>query len=552
VNIIEAIEDPQLFALAMERGADWGAWKAYLKALFGIPLSEAELALWRQCTGRTDEPAPDGYDEAALIVGRRGRKSFIEALTGTYLACFHDFSRWLAPGERGVVLVIAPDRRQTRTIMRYIRSLLHGSPLLQSMIERETADVIDLVNGISIEVGTSSYRSVRGYAIVSVLVDEVAFLPTDDSADPDFALLDALRPAMATIPIAKLIIGSSPYAKRGALYAAYRDYWGKKDAPALVWQADTLTMNPGVPEAVIKAAYERDPASAAAEWGAQFRDDVAAFISREIVEACIVPDREDLPALQGVDYFGGCDPSGGARDSMCLSICHLEDSRVIVDVMRECKPPFSPDDVCREFAELARAYRVDTVRGDRYAGRWPAERFAAHGVRYEVADHTTSDLFRDLLPVLMGARIELPDNPRLTGQICALERRTARSGKDQIGHPPGGHDDLVAALANAVAQALPTAAMEGAGVIQFYKREAQRFADNPFPPPEPAFGFGLKPAVEADEVLVEAPPGCSSFYDSLGRSYTVGVDRIIAVPRSETPPLRAAGWRIVELEGHQI
>jgi hypothetical protein len=111
---------------------------------------------------------------------------------------------------------------------------------------------------------------------------------------------------------------------------------------------------------------------------------------------------------------------------------------------------------------------------------------------------------------------------------------------------------LVAALANAVAQALPTAAIEGAGVIQFYKREAQRVADHPLAPPEPpAFGFGLKPVDRSDEVLVEAPSGVSAFYDSLGRSYTIGVDRIITVPRSEVPPLRAAGWKIVELEGIQ-
>lgn len=37
--------------------------------------------------------------------------------------------------------------------------------------------------------------------------------------------------------------------------------------------------------------------------------------------------------------------------------------------------------------------------------------------------------------------------PRLSAQLCGLERRTARSGKDSIDHAPGGHDDLVNAVA---------------------------------------------------------------------------------------------------------
>jgi hypothetical protein len=39
------------------------------------------------------------------------------------------------------------------------------------------------------------------------------------------------------------------------------------------------------------------------------------------------------------------------------------------------------------------------------------------------------------------------DNPKLVNQLCNLERRTARSGKDSIDHPPGQHDDLCNAVA---------------------------------------------------------------------------------------------------------
>ena len=41
--------------------------------------------------------------------------------------------------------------------------------------------------------------------------------------------------------------------------------------------------------------------------------------------------------------------------------------------------------------------------------------------------------------------------PRLAAQLCSLERRTARGGKDSIDHPPGGHDDLANAVAGVAA-----------------------------------------------------------------------------------------------------
>jgi hypothetical protein len=39
------------------------------------------------------------------------------------------------------------------------------------------------------------------------------------------------------------------------------------------------------------------------------------------------------------------------------------------------------------------------------------------------------------------------DNERSVNQLCALERRVARSGKDSVNHPDGGHDDLANVIA---------------------------------------------------------------------------------------------------------
>jgi hypothetical protein len=59
----------------------------------------------------------------------------------------------------------------------------------------------------------------------------------------------------------------------------------------------------------------------------------------------------------------------------------------------------------------------------------------------------------------------LLDNAKLIAQLCSLERRTARGGKDSIDHPPGGaHDDV----ANAVAGALVLATTVNKGPRLFF------------------------------------------------------------------------------------
>jgi hypothetical protein len=215
-------------------------------------------------------------------------------------------------------------------------------------------------------------------------------------------------------------------------------------------------MNPSVPQSVIDNAMEADSASAAAEYGAEFRTDVETFIAREVVDAAVILGRHELPRIDGVQYVAHIDPSGGSSDSMTLGICHMEgdvsSSRAVLDLVRERKPPFSPDDVAKEFSTIIKSYGIASARSDRYAGLWPRERFAVHGVDVQSATLTTSDMYLALLPILNSGRCDLLDHPRLISQLTALERRTGR-GKDVIDHPPGQHDDIITAAAGAIVAA---------------------------------------------------------------------------------------------------
>jgi hypothetical protein len=455
MNILQACADEKLFKPWFKSKGDWAAWMAFLAALFALPMTPEALLIYQQCTGRAEQPSREAV-ECWLVCGRRAGKSLMLALIAVYLACFGDYKKYLSRGERGTVLVIATDRRQARTIIRYIRGLLEGIPMLKRMVERETTDSFDLKNEVTIEVATASFRSVRGYTIVAALCDEIAFWPSEDSASPDYEILDAIRPGMATIPGAKLLCASSPYARRGALYDAFKRYFGKDGSDVLVWKADTSTMNPTVPRLVIDQAFERDPASASAEYGAEFRSDISQLVSREAVEACISHQVLERSRVPGVVYQAFCDPSGGSSDSMTLAICHRQptsdNKKVIgvIDVLREIRAPFSPEQAVAELAQLLHSYGIRFVRGDRYGSQWVQESFKKVGIEYRPSDLPKSDIYRDFLPRLNSGEVDLLDNQRLITQLLGLERRTARGGRDSVDHPPGGHDDLANAACGAL------------------------------------------------------------------------------------------------------
>ncbi len=287
--------------------------------------------------------------------------------------------------------------------------------------------------------------------MAAAALDEVAFWMDESSASPDAEVVNALRPSMATVPEPLLIGISSPYARRGVLWEAWRRHYGKQ-SDVLVWQAPSQAMNPTLPDALVARALEEDEPRARAEFLAEFRSDVEGLLTREAVEAVVVSGRRELAPEPGVAYRAFVDPSGGSSDSMTLAIAHREKRIAVLDAIRERRPPFSPENVVEEFAALLAEYRVGRVSGDRYAGEWPRDAFRRNGIQYRVAESPKNHIYRDVVPAIHSKQLELLDEPRLVAQLVGLERRTSRGGRESIDHPPGGHDDLANA---AIGDSLP-------------------------------------------------------------------------------------------------
>jgi hypothetical protein len=374
----------------------------------------------------------------------------------TYLAACCDYRDVLAPGERGLVLCLSADQRQGRITLDHIAANFEQSPILAQLVVSRTADAIELSNRVTIEVRAASYRRLRGITAVAIVASEIAFWHDDEtSSNPADEILAAVRPALSTTNGPLLMI-STPYRKAGVLWDIFDRHFGAKGVPSiLVARGTTRDFNPTFPQAVIDRALERDAALNAAEYLVEWRSDLEAFVSREVVRSCIDGGVYERMPVDHTRYFSFVDPAGGSgTDSMTLAVAHRQDSNIVVlDSLREWRPPFNPADVIGEASELLRSYKVGKTYGDRFAGEWCRQPFREAGVAYEISAQAKGDLYINFLPLLNAGRVRLLDHQRLLGQLCSLERRTSRGGKDSIDHPQGAHDDVCNAVAGVVAVA---------------------------------------------------------------------------------------------------
>jgi hypothetical protein len=448
VNIVECLSDPHLLGgLPQFRDlSTWRNWLAFLRAIYGLAMSDADHDVFRQFTGRTTARA-GGYPEAVAVVGVQSGKSQIAGVMAAFAAI---------TGREGMhALLVAQDQRSAlRTLLRYARQPFESLPLFSAEVARDVADSLELRNGVSLSAYPCKPASIRGLRAALAVVDELAFFVTTDGRPVDQEMLRAARGRLATTG-GKLVVLSSPYAATGALYDLHRRHYGRDDSPVLVWQASAPAMNPTLPPDYIERMAQDDPEAYRSEVLGEFRQGISTFLDADTVEASVERGVRERSRMPGVAYVSFDDPaSGSGSDAWTKAIAHREGARVVLDVLRTWRPPFNPGGVIAESAALSNVYGLPSTTGDRFAGGFVLEGFRAHGVTYVPSTLDRSALYLELLPLMNADRVRLLDLPDLLRELRALERRRGSAGRDRIDHRPGQHDDR----ANAAAGALVLAA----------------------------------------------------------------------------------------------
>jgi hypothetical protein len=447
VNIVEAIKDERFFRPIFKDLATWQNWIVLLKAYFGLEMTPDEFAVYQKYTGRPDVPKKE-FGELWIAAGRRSGKSLMSSVIAVFLALFHDFQQYLSPGERAIIQIIASDRAQAKLILDYVRGIFETNPVFGQYVEQDFREAIHLNNSVSIEVMSCSFRSIRGRSVAAVIFDEIAFF-FSDGHKPDSEILAAVRPGLATFGDAsKLIAISSPYSRSGVLYEHWERYWGKPDKNVLFWRAPTRIMNPTISQELIDSEMQKDRSAAESEWMASWRSDIEGFLDPELVKTAAV-----LPGTLGYQnytvYQAFCDPSGGRADTFTLAIGHydFEKSKYTIDRLDAWPAPFNPSEVVSEAAAILRRYRCNRVKGDRYSAAWVEESFKKESIVYSQSELSKSKLYLELEPLINTQQILIPKDKNLINELLNLERKTGRSGRDSVDHPPKGSDDLANSVA---------------------------------------------------------------------------------------------------------
>lgn len=456
MNILAAIKDENLFRPFLgDDLTSWRAWNAALRALYGLRIkTEQARQLIKQCTGREASELPaEGFRTGLFLVGRRSGKSRIAAVIGGFEALFGGHEKRLAKGESGIIPIVSPTKYQSSIVWRYLSALFDTPLLAQEMVDKKDSEKsITLRNGIEIRILIGDWRSVRGPSVVCAIIDEVCFfgLTEESKVRNDTELVRALRPALMTTG-GKLIAISSKYAKKGWAYGQWLRQHGcnrgvspsfKPAWTTLVWDCASRVMNPTLSQAEIEAAYAEDPAAARSEFGGEWREDVSEFVPRSLIESLVAKGRKELLPRNSTSYFAFSDLSGGRNDDAGLAIAHREDRKIVLDLVKVWRAPFNPHLVIAEQADELKRFHLLRVSGDNYAAEFVADSFKSNGISYTKSELNKSELYRELLPRLCSAEIELLDNEMLIDQLAGLERRTRSGGKDIIDHPAGGRDEL--------------------------------------------------------------------------------------------------------------
>ena len=122
-NIIEAIEDENIFKPFLGDLDSWQGWLTALQVLYGLDMkpTKDKAKLIRLCTGWERKPqfAPEGFKTALFLIGRRGGKSRVISIVGAYEATLAGHHEKLAKGERGILPIIAPTKAQAGIIKEF-------------------------------------------------------------------------------------------------------------------------------------------------------------------------------------------------------------------------------------------------------------------------------------------------------------------------------------------------------------------------------------------------------------------------------------------------
>lgn len=471
------------------------AWRAIIAAINGDDLSADDRDLYARLTGRTILP-DGGASEAIVIGGRRGGKSESAARWLVHQALFGGHEVALAPGQKGILAVISPERAMSKEILAYCKGLARH-PQIKKQIAHDLEESIEFKNRLVIKILSADSTSVRSGTIVAAVLDEWCFAPHEPSADPDVAIVEALRPGMAPVrsaPPRRMIVISSAGVRDGWVYKTVTENHAKDDGPILTAIATTEDLNPNVDQAYLAKRKALNPRAFEREHLSIFSDVITnGWFGQSSLECAIDRGRSESPYVDGLRYVLACDPAT-ERDQWAVCVAASfwryadeartrKERRTEVVYSRAWRPsPGKPLDVramIGETRKICERYGTGRVHIDQFSSATLIELFKDQNVKAIKTPWTASgddskyQRYLRVKDALRDGSLRLPDDPALLSELGNVRGTALPTGGERL-EAAIGHDDLASACVMACSIALastPTWPLSGPGQENRWERQ---------------------------------------------------------------------------------
>ena len=403
--------------------------------------------------------------------GRRfGKSRWASAVALHNLLLCPEADALVSPGETRYVLILASSREQALICLDHARTLVRSSPVLSHELVEESEYELRFRGNRAFLALPCSARSVRGYAASTVIFDELAHYPDEDVTGPRTAdrLWGALTPSVAQFGQFGRVIGISTPAGTSGLFA---ELWHKArngEIPEAGAYTAPTSANPLIDRSYLAA---QEAALGSDDYDREFNAIFAAgglgFFEPDRVREVTGDWREVLPS-DGTDWRAAIDPAF-TRDPFGLAVVGRrrdDPSQLVVGHTQRWLAPRTKRRIIRsrkeetshiehvvfEVSAVCERYGVTRLISDQHLSGTMRDEFSKHGLRVEIeawAAASKTAAMRSLRALVNTARIELPDDPVLIGE---LGRVRTKVGRDEVETPRTGdsHCDLALAVAAVV------------------------------------------------------------------------------------------------------
>jgi hypothetical protein len=432
-------------------------------------LTGADRDIARQLFGSIDTVPPEARGVLVAVCGARGGKSYVlGALYALWRSLTADLGS-LAPGEQASAVVVAPDVRLARQVLRYVTGAARAVPAIAACIESESSDSLLLRRpdgaAVALEVlpATRGGSAVRGRSLVCAVLDEAAFFRDADSVVNDSEIFKAIAPRVT--PGGLVVIASTPWAEVGLLHSEFSANHGAPRT-ALAAHAPTLLLRDGDPgvEAMVRRERDRDPDNARREFDAEF---MAAGSGLFFPPELLGPACDDTVSVEHGCPAGALAVIGGdlglVHDASAFVAVHVADDLVVVADLCELRPargtPLKLSDVVAAGCDFARRHGVREIHVDHHVLE-PAREHLPSGFTLDACEggqQAKADRHIAVREGLREGKVRIAgDLRRIVIQLGSIVSRPLPGGGIAISIPRRGgvHGDAAAATILAVHAAL--------------------------------------------------------------------------------------------------